>query len=59
MKSTTTLGSRVGIELKECARVLAERRGENLSRYVEGALRERVVRDLGRDRKRNRRAAER
>lgn len=50
MERTTTLASRIAVELKEVARVLAERQGGNLSRYVERALRAQVVRDLQQDR---------
>ncbi len=50
MPITTTLGSRVAVELKEVARVLAERQGRTLSRYVEAALRAQVVNDLEEDR---------
>ena len=50
MATTTTLGARIAVELKEVARVLAERQGGNLSQYVERALRAQVVRDLERDR---------
>ena len=57
METTTSLASRVAIELKEVARVYAESNGSNLSRFVEAAMREKLVRELGQDRRRNRQPA--
>ena len=51
MDNTTSLASRVAVELKETVRVWAECNGTNLSRFTEQAIREKLVRELSQDRR--------